>query len=258
MDSRPSASADRFTGLAGTYSAHRPTYPRAVFTALMAGLPSPVRLVDVGCGTGISTRLAAEAGCDAIGVDPNRDMLEEARRGGDANGRIRWHLGSAEETGLAAGAAEIVLCAQAFHWFRPEEALREFHRLLRPGGRVALLWNLRDQVDSLTREYDRIVTLAAQHIDPTQRDARAALDGPLMQSTLFANPRRLFFESPQVVDEGGLVGRAHSASYFPQTEPLRTELTDALRSAFRRHAVDGQVTLRQTARLTLAERADNQ
>lgn len=224
---------------------------------MTSGLAPPLRVVDVGCGTGISTRLVAEAGCEVVGVDPNRDMLDEARRAGDGDGDggIRWHLASAEETGLPSGEAAVVLCAQAFHWFRPDDALREFHRLLRPGGRVALLWNLRDQVDALTREYDRIVTIAAQHIDPSRRDARAALDEPLFASELFIDARRLTFPSPQVLDEAGLIGRAHSASYFPQAEPLRTELTEALRSAFRRFAVDGKATLRQTARLTLAERA---
>jgi SAM-dependent methyltransferase len=144
--------------------------------------------------------------------------------------------------------------ARTFHWFRPDEALREFARVLRPGGRLALLWNLRDAVDPMTREYDRIVSHAAAQVDPGRRDARQALDEPLLRSDRFVDARRSTFDSPQSLDEAGLVGRAWSASYFPRTEPLRGTLTDELRAAFRSHSVDGRVTLHQTARLTLAER----
>jgi len=254
---QPEAHAERFTGLAGTYARFRPSYPTAAFNAMLEGLARDGRAiaaVDVGCGTGISTRLLAAAGARVVGVDCNADMLDEARRDGESSTAITWHRAAAEATGLESGGFDLVLCAQAFHWFDQPMALAEFARLLRPHGRLALLWNIRDGSDPFTAAYSRIIAAEADRVDPTMRDAREALDAAIWNSVLFEGARRLEFDSPQPLDEEGVLGRALSASYFPREKPRRSELLEALRAAFREHARGGVATLAHRARLTLATR----
>src|SRR5690606_4672034 len=108
------------------------------------GLPL---LVDVGCGTGISTRLFAARGVRVLGIEPNADMRRQAAQTPPPGGGSppEYRAGTAEATGLPAGCARAILAAQAFHWFDPDGALREFRRILEPGGWVALMANERDE-----------------------------------------------------------------------------------------------------------------
>src|SRR5262249_30831930 len=108
------------------------------------------RLADIGCGTGISSRLFAERGIAVIGIDPNDEMLGQAEQSAATfRGPIpAYRKGRAEETGLPDTTADAVLAAQAFHWFAPEPTFHEFHRILKAGGWVVLMWNERDETDA--------------------------------------------------------------------------------------------------------------
>src|SRR5262249_53348169 len=150
-----------FTELADCYARCRPGYPEAALDDLLTrcGLNAASLVVDVGCGTGISSRQMAARGVPVLGIEPNRAMLAQALRDtpADAMPLLRYQAGQAEATGLADGAASLVLAAQAFHWFDANGALREFHRILRPSGWVALLWNERDDTDAFTAAYGAVI-----------------------------------------------------------------------------------------------------
>jgi SAM-dependent methyltransferase len=90
-------------------------------------------VVDLGAGTGLSTRVWAACADEIVGVEPNSSMLERARAASDA-ANVRYVEAFAAETGLPAGKADIVACAQAFHWMEPAPVLAEAARLLRAGG----------------------------------------------------------------------------------------------------------------------------
>jgi SAM-dependent methyltransferase len=167
---------------------------------------------------------------------------------------VRFVRATAEASSLDDRSADLLLVAQAFHWCDPPKALAEFHRVLRPGGRCALLWNLRIADGGLTDRYNAIVVGDANNLDPSTREGRARMAEPLTQSPLFREARVVTAPSPQRLDRDGLIGRATSASYFPRDEPRRSERIRALEEAFDAFAVDGFVTLAQRAELTIATR----
>jgi len=138
--------AGDFTGLARDYSRHRPDYSPSVLDALLGLLPKPVAeidFVDVGAGTGIWTRMVQGRGVrSATAVEPNDEMRAEGEA--DCAGTaIRYRAGTAERTGLGGASCDWLTMASSFHWAGFDEATREFHRLLRPGGRFTALWNPR-------------------------------------------------------------------------------------------------------------------
>ena len=141
----------RFTDRTDDYVKYRPSYPKDAIDAILDGLEGRSGSVaaDIGAGTGISARLLAERGLSVIAVEPNEGMRDAA----EPHPGVVWRDGTAEKTGLEAASVDVVLAAQAFHWFRAEETLREFARILRPGGRLALMWNRRTHDDAFTVGY---------------------------------------------------------------------------------------------------------
>jgi SAM-dependent methyltransferase len=246
----------RFTGLAGLYAQCRPGYPAAALDWIMThcGLRQGSVLIDVGCGTGISSRLFAQRGLRVLGVEPNADMRARAEAEPvppDVPAPV-YHAGHAEATNLASSIADAVLAAQAFHWFEPDRALREFHRLLRPGGWVVLLWNERDESDPFTAEYGAAVRSTPDAAKVEGPRARAG--EPLLTCPLFQNAERVAFANEQTLEEEGLLGRSFSASYAPR-EPDQVEaFAKRLREIFARHQQDGRVVLRLETSAYVARR----
>lgn len=135
-----------YTGLAKDYSQHRPDYCPSVLKALLGLVNKPVTeidFVDVGAGTGIWTRMVYAAGVrSVVAIEPNDDMRQHGLAASNGN-TIRWQTGSAENTGLPDACADWVTMASSFHWANFDAATKEFHRILRPGGRFTALWNPR-------------------------------------------------------------------------------------------------------------------
>lgn len=122
-------------GFAEHYDAYRPRPPGVLLDALVryATNARPRRVVDLGSGTGLSTRSWAERAHDVVGVEANPAMLAVAEANTDA-ANVRYVKAFAHETGLPDAYAELVTCSQSFHWMEPVSTLREAARLVRPGG----------------------------------------------------------------------------------------------------------------------------
>ena len=251
----PPPVTEYFTGLAGLYDRYRPRYAEAALAACLEELPASCDIADIGCGTGIATRQLAATGARVIGIEPNAEMLAVAQTtAAPAGSSLKYRRASAEATGLADGSVDLVLCAQAFHWFDPPRALAEFHRILRPGRRLALMWNVRHEDNPVSAGYADVVRRAqAAAREGFSWNQRNWLRDPT-ETGHFENPRRLSFDNPQRLDREGLLGRARSASYFPRAGRLRDRLERTLLDLFDRYARDGQVTIRQRTELTLADR----
>jgi SAM-dependent methyltransferase len=122
-------------GFADVYDAYRPQPPAAVLDILqlVAQVDRPRFVVDLGAGTGLSTRAWTDRADSVVGVEANRSMLERAQAATEAN-NVRYMEAFADATTLPSGRADIVTCAQAFHWMDPGPVLAEAARLLRAGG----------------------------------------------------------------------------------------------------------------------------
>jgi SAM-dependent methyltransferase len=132
--------AGSFGAAADAYERGRPPYPGTALDFLLpAGAP---RVLDLGAGTGKLTRQIQARGLDVIAVDPSEGMLAELRR---AVPGVPAHTGTAEHLPLPDASVDVVLVAQAWHWIDPARAVPEIARVLTPGGRLGLIWNLRDE-----------------------------------------------------------------------------------------------------------------
>jgi ubiquinone/menaquinone biosynthesis C-methylase UbiE len=143
----PSIKHGNFDSLAGDYSQYRPGYASSIVPAVLSLLGRPARdieAVDVGAGTGIWTRMLAARGLGSItAIEPSDEMRRYGGMTSSQGTNIVWRQGTAEETGLPAGAYDLVSMASSFHWTDFDKACAEFQRILRPGGRFVALWNPR-------------------------------------------------------------------------------------------------------------------
>jgi SAM-dependent methyltransferase len=145
-----------FETVAAAYERHRPDYPEQAlrWAAEELGLAPRARVLDVGAGTGKLTRGLVALGFDVVAVEPGGAMLEQLR---EAVAEAETVEAPAESIPLPAASVGGAFAGQAFHWFDPARALPELHRVIEPGGGLALLWNWWDERDPLQRELGALV-----------------------------------------------------------------------------------------------------
>lgn len=237
----------RFSERAADYVKSRPSYPAAAIDQILNELKSPIVAADIGAGTGISARLLAERGVKVIAIEPNAAMRQAAA----PHPLVEFCEATAEATKLPDAKVDLVTCFQAFHWFEPEPTLIEFHRILKPDGRLALVWNERDRQDNFTASYNRLIEIASNS-HPAERQ-RVAIE-PLIASSLFDNIQRYTFSYEQELDLSGLIGRAMSSSYIPRQGAQQQQLVAELQQLHERSCDrQGMVYLIYNTSVFLAE-----
>jgi len=198
----------RYAEPARHYQQSRPSYPPALVDWVIdtTGCRPPARIVDVGCGTGIATRLFVVRGFHTLGIDTSEEMLAVAQR---EEGRALYVCAQAAATALATGSIDLVVAAQCFHWFEIEPTLRELRRILRPDGWCAAFWNLRASTPVM-EDYDRLIRRYSSEYGVLERQ-EAAPDVLRGTDGVFAC-RQAEFSNHQTLDRPGLLGRAYSSS----------------------------------------------
>jgi len=179
-DQRIDPAASAFGSAAADYERARPSYPAEAIDVLRTrgGLGPGRKVLDLAAGTGKLTRLLVDAGAEVVAVEPVPGMREELAA---AVPGVDVRDGVAEAIPLDDGAVELVTVAQAFHWFRFDEAVREIRRVLAPHGSVAILFNERDERVPWVKTWNAVIEWHTRRIAYYQRtDWRAVLaDGGL-------------------------------------------------------------------------------
>jgi len=244
---------NRFSDRAADYVKFRPDYPAAAFDCILEGLDPPETLVaaDIGAGTGISSRQLADRGPRVIAVEPNAAM----RAAATPHPRVEWRAGSAEATGLDLESVDLVIAAQAFHWFRHGPAIAEFQRILRADGRLVVMWNSRSRTDPLTKAY--IEAVHAVNGESVVEQMNIDVPGAMTGVGEFTTPELHEFPHTQRITLEGFIGRATSASYVPKAGEAFERLKAMLTEIFARYREsDGLATIRYETQVWRSEKIE--
>ena len=220
-----------FQSGAAAYEAARPGYPDDALAVLRdeVGIRAGTTVLDLAAGTGKLTRRLIELGATVHAVEPVAGMRAQLTSAvGNAAEVVD---GTAEEIPLSDASVDVVTVAQAFHWFDAPAALTEIARVLRPGGRMAILWNERDEATPWVAEMSRLIrwherTVSRyQHVDWAAVVAASGRFTPLEQ-------RAMCWDQPMTADL--LAERVRSISYIaampvPERERLAAEVVDLVR-----------------------------
>jgi SAM-dependent methyltransferase len=234
---------DRFSNRVTNYIKYRPGYPREIVAYLTdnAGLTVESIIADIGCGPGHSARMFLENGNRVLGVEPNASMRSAAEV---LLGSLDfWAIdGTAEATTLPDDSVDLVVAAQAFHWFDAAKTRAEFPRILKPGGNIVLMWNERqlDRTPCLI-EYEQFLLKYATDYSKVRHENVDALRLNEFFQTDYGSA---VFENVQVFDFDGLKGRMFSSSYMPnEDEPIAEAMVSELHSLFAKHSENGRINV---------------
>ena len=222
-----------FQRAADAYERGRPEYPPAAVEHLVKtlGIGSTSRVVELGAGTGKFTKAIFSSGADMIAVEPvdaMRNKLVESLPG------ITIVDGTAEAIPFSDAFADAVVVAQAFHWFRGEEALAEIHRALKPGAGLGLIWNVRDESVEWIRGLTRIIE---PYEGSVPRYKSFAWKAPFESSRLFSPLAKAEFAQVQTLSTDAVEDRVASISFIaalPDSE--RQTVIESVRELVRKEA----------------------
>lgn len=252
FDGSEPVSGRRFSKCADEYAQHRPRYPSELMSVLAhAGLANEgVDVADLGAGTGLLSQIFLAYGCTVYAIEPNRKMLDQARRALSSNPAFHPVAASAEATTLPGAAVDLVVAGQAFHWFDATHARAECRRILKQGGAAALIWNeRRPKVNAFSREYDLLLERFAvdylgarlSQVSKERGDVDTFFDGPYDTNTI---------DGQFSLDYNALRGFLLSCSYAPRpSHPAYEPMIGQLGALFEKHERDGRVTFPMQTRI---------
>jgi SAM-dependent methyltransferase len=247
------AAARGFQLAAREYERSRPDYPAEAVDRLIQELEigEAARILDVGAGTGKLTRILVPTRARLVGLEPVAAMRDAFTA---AVALVPLVGGTAEALPFADGVFDGVVAAQSFHWFQGEAALAEFHRVLRPAGRLGLLWNMHDVSVAWVA---RLIEIIERHQGSTPRERTGEWRRPFQTTSFFGSLNRRRFRNEQRFDVRGLVDRVATTSFIAAlpTERRRAVLDEVARLAEANLDEGGEVILPYDTELYWCARA---
>ena len=227
-----------FGAVAADYQAARPTYPQSLFDAIeeLSGNPlKGARALDVGAGTGIATRLLRGRGAEVVAVEPTPGMAAQLHA---ASPDIPLVRADGHALPFADGSADLVTYAQAFHWTTPATSVPEARRVLRPGGALALFWNLKDRTHGWAGDQQRRIIAAC----PQYHGDNATFTSGADLAALGMPTRTALLHWSRRIPVDTAVADLRSRSYVAVLEPgYQAEVLAAERVALLAAFPDGEV-----------------
>lgn len=211
-----------FTEKSESYAKYRSSYPEELITRIFEPFQNklPINAADIGAGTGISSRLLADAGAIVLAVEPNQAMTEAS----EEHPNVTFIQAGAENTTLEDSSADLVTSFQAFHWFNFKRSLKEFNRILKPDGRLALIWSYWDETDPFTSKYVNLISnatdLNTKLVTPYDgfrgfaKKWRIRFLWKFRTLPYFKKIERIRYSYEQEMNLESLIGCAHSQSYL--------------------------------------------
>jgi SAM-dependent methyltransferase len=235
--------ARSFDAWAGDYDRYRPGYPEVLFEGISRRLdlpPEPL-VVDLGAGTGRASLAMSALGWRVTAVEPGRPMLDVLRAQAANQGlTLATVQATAEATGLDPVSADLATAAQAFHWFDHPAAVIEMARIVRPGGGVAVFWNVRDaERSAFVADYHQLLEAwfgeadTGQYLQAGRATGRGATDAAFTDSPSFDPPELVELHHEAQMTSDDFLGMAFTASYVralpgEEQERFRSELSELL------------------------------
>jgi len=232
MSSVHDAAVQGFQVAAAAYERGRPEYPHAAVHLLLKTLDIVPQktVVDLAAGTGKFTWLLAASGAKLIAVEPVEGMR---RKFASLLPGIELLAGTAESMPLASASVDVVVAAQAFHWFQGESSLQEIHRVLKPDGQLGLVWNVRDEsVEWIAR----ITEIIDSYQGSTPRYKSGQWKRAFAETTLFTSLETQTFNYVHECDRGTLVDRVASISFIAALpDEIRQRVLNQVRDLLEHH-----------------------
>ena len=206
-------SVERFSGYAAEYDLYRPSAPEILLDVIceLASTPKPEMVVDLGCGTGVSTRVGADRAGTVLGIDPSDDMLTVANA--RPAGNVKYRLGLSHDIELEDESADVVTCGMSLRWMDPELTAAKIIRILRPGGVFASYsyhWHCTTIAiqDAYTELMETIEGLGGQNqaSGEIKRWPKRLQEETIEKSSTFQMTRLIGLHSIESFDAHGLAG----------------------------------------------------
>lgn len=243
----------RFSNRVENYAKYRPGYPDKAIDYLQKECHlTPASVVaDIGSGTGIFTKLLLDRGYTVYGVEPNEAMRKEAEKQLKHQPGFHSVNGTAEATNLPDRSADLIVCAQAFHWFNNHETKTEFKRILAPHGHAALIWNNRCiDADDFAIAYE--ILLKQQTNDYERVNHQNLTETDFINFYHDGKYKLVKFSNFQVFNLEQLTGRAFSSSYVPiQDTEEGKAFSLLLKALFDQYQTNGTVMFRYDTEIYL-------
>jgi SAM-dependent methyltransferase len=243
-------STERFTKTVENYIKYRPSYPNEVLTTLIqdCGLTPNSIVADIGSGTGFLAKLFLDYGNKVYGIEPNEAMRQAAAELLKSYTNFYNQAGSAEASGLTSQSIDFITAGTAFHWFNPIAAGIEFKRILKPGGWVLLVWNVRDEEFPLIKDYEKLISGFG-----TDYNTSKASEFDHTATENFFSPHSMkvkSFTNRQIFDWESFKGRLLSSSFSLRPgDNGYEEMLNELRKIFDRYQQNQQVEFRYQTKL---------